>query len=117
MAAVLTYKLRLIRLNCYRSDEKYGDEVFLKMNDEKIWPMGEKYKEIDEGTVELNLEIQAVMPDTLVAIELWDYDLLTPNDKLGEFSMLINERGGPFTTDLKVTPGEEAKYSLEWEVH
>lgn len=117
MSPVLTYKLTLNKLHCYRLDEEGGDEVFLTMNGEKIWPADHKYQEVTEGSVDIHHEVLAVMPDTLVTIELWDYDLLTPNDKLGEFNMLINERGGPFTTDLKVAPGEEAKYSLEWEVH
>ena len=52
MAAVLTYKLHLIRLNCFRSDEKYGDEVFLKMSDEKIWPVAEKYRILGQSTLQ-----------------------------------------------------------------
>ena len=111
-----TYNLHIIGLNCYRQDESDGDEVFIKYKKERVWPLDSKYKKVTEGNHEVNFDIVSVTKGEIVALELWDYDLLTANDKLGVFSMLVNERGGPFTTDLSSSTGS-SKYSLEWEVH
>lgn len=110
-----TYKLHIISLNCYRQDESDGDEVFIKYKKERVWPLKEKYIKITEGNYEVNFDITAIEKGEVVDLELWDYDLLSANDKLGVFSMLVNERGGPFNTDLSQTSGS-SKYSIEWEV-
>ncbi|MEQ8927836.1 MAG: hypothetical protein RLO81_18615 [Fulvivirga sp.] len=115
--AETTYQLRLLKLHCYRQEESDGDEVFLKYKNEKIWPLNSKYESMKEGSQVVNVDIAGLISGTQMEIELWDYDLLTPNDKLGTFNMLINEKGGPFTTDLRTTNEEEAKYSLEWEAY
>lgn len=109
-------QLKLINLNCYRQDESDGDEVFLKYGKNKIWPEDTKYVKVQEGSYKVQVDLNEIGNGSMISIELWDYDFLTPNDKLGEFSMLVNERGGPFTTDLKATGSQDAKYSLEWEV-
>ncbi len=111
-----TYNLHIISLNCYRQDESDGDEVFIKYKKERAWPLDSKYKKVTEGNYKANFNIAGINKGEVVELELWDYDLLTANDKLGVFSMLINERGGPFNTDLSNSTGN-SKYSLEWEVH
>ncbi len=114
----IKYHFRLLGLYCYRQDEGDGDEVFLKFNKNKVWPTDSKYKKVKEGEYKIGHKIEGIDKDTTIDIELWDYDFLTPNDKLGTFTMLVNERGGPFKTDLKRAKGaEDAKYSLEWEVY
>ncbi|QSE96149.1 hypothetical protein [Fulvivirga lutea] len=115
--AEITYQLRLLKLHCYRQEESDGDEVFIKYKKEKIWPLKSKYESMKEGSLDVNVDIAGLESGTEVEIELWDYDLLTPNDKLGTFKMLVNEKGGPFKTDLLVELGEDAKYSLEWEAY
>jgi len=117
MAEATTYTLNLLKINCYRQDEGDGDEVFLKYKKERIWPLNTKYKKITEGECDLKVDIPAIKHGETVEIELWDYDFLTPNDKLGVFKMLINEKGGPFVTDLQTKASMGAKYSLEWELH
>ncbi len=117
MSDNIKYQLRLLKLYCYRQDEGDGDEVFLKVDKKKFWPSEAKYIKVKEGDYKIAHNIDGVIKGTTIKIELWDYDFLTPNDKLGEFTMLVNERGGPFRTDLKQTDGEMAKYSLEWEAY
>ena len=105
---------RLLELHCYLSDEK-ADEVFLKMDKKKIWPVETKYIEMNVSELKVNIAVSAER-DTMLEVELWDYDTWTPNDKLGVFKMLVDQRGGPFTADLIGKKGVEAKYSLKWEV-
>ena len=113
----MIYNVRILKLNCYRQNEADGDEVFIKYKDKKVWPLNSKYQKLSEGSEKLNLEIPEVEKDNTVILELWDYDLFTPDDKLGTFSMLVNERGGPFTTDMKRDKGsDDSRYSIEWEV-
>ncbi len=116
MAANTIYELRLLNLYCYRQDEADGDEVYLQYNENKIFPLDSKYIKMKEGEIKVGERINDIEKGTHINIELWDYDFLSPNDKLGEFLMLVNERGGPFKTDLKSVESEDAKYSLEWEV-
>jgi len=109
-------KCKLLKLHCYISDES-ADEVFLKFNEKKIWPADTKYVEMNTAEETLNIEMAEVEADTSMEIELWDYDSWSPNDKLGVFKMVVDGRGGPFTSDLIREQGSGAKYSLEWEVH
>lgn len=99
-------------------DEGDGDEVYLKHKGKRIWPLNGKYQTMKDGDEkEVNVEVPDIDKDITVEIELWDYDILTENDRLGVFKMLVNERGGTFITDLTEMPVKGAKYSLEWEVH
>jgi hypothetical protein len=117
MAENVKYQLRLLNLYCYRQDEGDGDEVFLKHDKKKLWPADSKYVKVKEGDYKISQNLDGIDKGTQMIIELWDYDFITPNDKLGEFVMLVNERGGPFKTDLKALESQDAKYSLEWEVY
>lgn len=105
---------RIIKLNCYLSDEE-ADEVFLIHNKNRIWPTDKKYIEMKDTELKIGVDL-AVERNTMLELELWDYDTWTPNDLLGTFKLLADERGGPFTSDLITNSGVSAKYSLEWEV-
>lgn len=107
---------RLLKLHCYINDEGKDDEVFLKYNKKKLWPDTEKYKQMSGGEEAIGADIADIERGNSIEIELWDYDTWSPNDKLGIFKMIVDERGGPFTSDLTVEKGSGAKYSLEWEV-
>jgi len=109
--------LHIKKLNCYRQDEGDGDELFIRYEKERIWPLNKKYLKVNEGEHEVKVDVSAIERNTQVELELWDYDLLTVNDKLGTFNLLINERGGPFITDLKGSSSSGPKYSIEWEVY
>ena len=99
------------------SDEADADEVFLKLGKNKVWPADAKYIGMSGGEQSINVDLAEVEEGTSLEIELWDYDTWSPNDKLGVFKMMVDGRGGPFTSDLMREQGSGAKYSLEWEVH
>ncbi|MDX1628885.1 MAG: hypothetical protein R3345_09315 [Fulvivirga sp.] len=109
------YNVHINRIHCYRQDESDGDELFLKYKGERIWPLHHKYKKVKEGEEEVNIDIAGISPGEIIEIELWDYDILSSNDKLGTFKMLIDEQGGPFSTDLSGN-NTMMKYTLDWEV-
>lgn len=109
------FSLRLNKIHCYLQDEGDGDELFLKYEGKRIWPSDKKYTKSTPEPIEVKVKIDDLDVHCHLKIELWDYDFFTPNDKLGVFTMQLNERGGPFITDLTTKGG--AKYSLEWEVY
>ena len=108
--------LKLISLYCHAPDEMDWDEVYLKMNGKKIWPASEKYQKLKLGETALEVNINDIDIEDMVKIELWDYDKLSRNDKLGSFSFRTDERG-KFQTEMKKIPGVKASYSLEWEYY
>jgi hypothetical protein len=113
-----TFTLRLLKLNCYVTDEADADEVFLKMNKKKIWPVREQYKSMERGALPVDVEIKDIAGNSKIELELWDYDLLSSNDLLGTFKIIADRRGGPYNTDMVLNKksGENARYNLEWEI-
>lgn len=109
-------KCTLLALHCYLSDEGDKDEVFLKFNGKRIWPSGAKYVKADKEEMKIALEMEVNEGDDM-NIELWDYDLLTPNDLLGSFNFKLLSKGGPYRTDLQRAKDAKAKYTLEWEFY
>ncbi len=118
MKTTETYTLILQKLNCYLPDESDGDEIYLKINDEKIWPVNKKFEIISSGTLTLGIEIKDLTKDEEVIIELWDFDIISKNDLLGNFKITADKPGGPYNTDLHVDlrEGNKAKYNLEWKI-
>ncbi|TRX62063.1 hypothetical protein FNH22_01720 [Fulvivirga sp. M361] len=111
------FNLDIITLHCYRQDERKADEIFICYQGKKIWPSDKKYKKITVGKHTLNFRIPQIEQNESIVLELWDYDFFSPNDHLGTFNMLINEKGGPYRTDLDLKESRNAKYTLEWEAH
>jgi len=111
----MNFKIHLICLHCYVSDEKEGDEVFLKYDGKKIWPKEQKYVKIKEGSQKIGYEIEAEKGSSK-EVEIWDYDLLSSNDKLGVVSLLADVQGGPFRSEMARRETGRAHYVLEWEV-
>ena len=72
-----------------------------------------------DTTTDLNVEIREIAKNQEVAIELWDWDFLSPNDKLGTFKLIVQGDPGPFSTDMVQNQKEtkKAKYTLDWEVY
>ncbi|MGB3466047.1 MAG: hypothetical protein WBA74_12285, partial [Cyclobacteriaceae bacterium] len=107
-------KLHITHISCNVNDEFDGDEIYLKYKGEKIWPTG-LFKGIRTGEV-LPVDAVVELPEGGNAtIELWEYDLLTRNDYLGTFDMVVNETGGPFQTSLKLANQDFlASYLLTW---
>lgn len=109
----------LNRLHCYFVEESEYDDVFLKYNGKKIWPIDKKQQPIMmDTTTELNLEIKELSRNQEVVIELWDWDFLSPNDKLGTFTLHIEGEPGTYSTDMvrNLRETKKAKYTLDWEV-
>ncbi len=116
MENVLT--LQLIKLNCYQSDESDADEVFLKFNKKKIWPSKHRFEKMKSGSIEINMDLKEITVNSMITIELWDYDWLSSNDLLGTFKIIIDKAGGPFNTDMATNKkeGDRARYNLEWQL-
>lgn len=114
-----TRTLLLSRLHCYLVEEHEYDEVFLKYRNKRIWPKNKKWQAIMmDTTTELEVEIDGMEKYQDVVIELWDWDLLSPNDKLGTFTLLIEDDAGPFSSDMvqNLKETRKAKYTLDWEL-
>ncbi|HMQ00538.1 MAG TPA: hypothetical protein PKC24_12215 [Cyclobacteriaceae bacterium] len=109
-------KCTLLKIHCYLSDEGDKDEIFLKHNGKKIWPSNSRYKKADKDELDIQIELSAEDGQQLV-LELWDYDLFSSNDRLGEFQFQLLTKGGPYRTDLKRAKDTQARYTLEWEYH
>ena len=113
------YTLILSRIHCYFVEENEYDDVYLKYNGKKIWPEKKKQQPIMmDATTELGIEINNLDRHQEVAIELWDWDLISLNDKLGTFTMTVSADSGPFSTDMirNLKETKKAKYTLDWEV-
>ncbi len=111
-------KIHLIAIHCMLNEESDKDEVFLKHIGNRIWPTKGKYHAMasnERTSVDVIFDHDPI--EDLI-IELWDWDLLTPNDLIGTFQMHINaDDYGKFTTALRVANSEStASYLLEWEI-
>ena len=111
-------KIRLISLHCMLNEESDKDEVFLKHKGKRIWPQKGKYHTMDSNErTPVNVMLDHD-PSNDLSVELWDWDLLTPNDLIGTFGMHINaDDYGKFTTALRIAHSKStASYLLEWEI-
>lgn len=114
-----SYQLILLRLHCYFVEENEYDDVFLKYNGKKIWPPHKKQQHIMmDTTTELNVVLDNVPLQQQMVIELWDWDFLSPNDKLGTFTMFLEGETNIFSTDMVQNRKEttKAKYTLDWKL-
>ena len=115
-----TFTVRLISLHCYFVEENDYDDVFLKYKGKRIWPKNKKQQSIMmDTTTELDVELAGIKRNENIVVELWDWDFLSPNDKLGTFSMRIEGDTGTFSTDMIQNRKEtkKAKYTVDWEVY
>ena len=108
---------KLLNILCHVPDERDLDEIYLAINKKKIWPINKKYKQLEVGSTELNFDIKEVERGQTIEIQLWDYDLLSRNDFLGTFKLILDSPGGPYSTDLSKKDTKVANYTLEWEYH
>jgi hypothetical protein len=51
-----------------------------------------------------------------VELELWELDNILSSQCIGKFNLLLRKTGSSFTTDLRLTSKDFARYSLEWAV-
>ena len=111
----LTIKLK--SLTCFITDEDKFDDVFLKFDKKKVWPLDKKQHPVPVGNTKLNFTISNLTPNEPAVIELWDHDNFSANDLLGKFTLIPDKPGGPYTVDM-VTPSTKdvAKYTMEWQI-
>ncbi len=116
MERSIHYKLKLLKIHCYIPDESDADEVYLKMNGKKIWPVnGNKYESMKDNSFPLDLEFK-VEKGSKNLIEIWDYDVISADDLLGTVEIKADQAGGPFNADMVQKETDHAKYSLEYEI-
>lgn len=109
------YTIKLHSLLCYLPDES-TDEVYLMFNGNKIWPKDKKFFSLNEGdSIELKIET-TVIKGASIKIELWEFDDLSPDDKLGKFILEADKLGGPYTSDMIKEDKGKSKYAINWEV-
>jgi len=116
--AVPKLKIRLLRITCFTTGESGDDEVFLMNDGNRIWPQNSRYRSMKSGKEEIGVEILDLDQGTMVEIEIWDYDLLSSNDKIGLFKLFADKQGGPFIAEMIKNTDESsvARYNLEWEI-
>ena len=109
-------KIRIKSVQCTTPDEIDKDEMYLKKDGHKIWPEGERYHRVDTGDIEqvgLDLEMESGWNE----IEVWDYDFVSLNDRLGVFKFKVDEVPGKFSTSMTLLErNSTASYMLFWEV-
>lgn len=72
----------------------YEDELYIKVNDSKIWPAG-KHEQINSQQTK---EVEYSLPlDKSVTIQLWEYDQISSDDLLGYLTLRPNHQQGDFT--------------------
>ncbi|MCV9389319.1 hypothetical protein [Reichenbachiella ulvae] len=109
-------KIHIKSVQCTVPDEIDKDEMFLKYDGKKIWPVGDWYFRIDTGdkvVVNIDLEVQ----DGWNELELWDFDYLTFNDHLGTFKFFVDNNKGEYSTSMELCEeGSTASYIMQWEL-
>jgi len=111
-------RIKLLHLHCMLNEESDKDEVFLKFNGHRVWPEHGRYHAMNSNErIALNIVLEHD-PSQELNVELWDWDLLSANDKIGTFVMQVRAGDyGKFTSSLKVAnAGSTASYLLEWEI-
>lgn len=118
MASERKLFVKILCINCFFTDELGFDEIYLLVHGKKIWPENEKYIPVKSGRTEVNVAIGNLESNSELEIEIWDFDYLSANDLLGRVQLLVDEPGGPYTTDMvpNVAKTIKAKYSLVWEI-
>jgi hypothetical protein len=109
--------VKLIKLTCHVPSEGDGDELYIKLNDEKIWPVDGKFHRL-KGNETAPLDIRVDMPapkNSPIQIELWDFDWVSASDLLGKFEFQA-AGDGHFSTDLTYSVNNIARYTLDWEI-
>jgi len=108
--------LKLSSVSCQVPNEDDKDEMFLKINGQKIWPKENRYFKIDvDETVPINLRFKVTVG--WIKLELWDYDFGKKNNHLGNFHFKVENKSGVFSTTLTINDEvtKIAEYVLNWE--
>ena len=113
---MITYHCKILSITPYVQTEADGDELLLKLNRVKIWPLDKPFHHVSEGSIPINLDLPLSTLGHKLQLELWEYDVFFWKSQIGSFILVADEVGGPFITDLSGNKKSHAKYSLTWEV-
>ncbi len=109
-------KIRINTIQCLTPDEIDKDEMFLKKDGHKIWPKEKLYHRVDIGDLKevgLTLNVEEGWNE----IEVWDFDFVSPNDRLGVFKFMVDNTPGKYTTSMTLLEkNSTAIYKLYWEI-
>ena len=109
-------KIRINSIQCVTPDEIDKDEIFLKKNGRKIWPKDQKYHKIDSSDI-VNINLILAVSEGWNEIEVWDYDFLSLNDKLGIFKFKADSISGKYSTSMLLHDKKSmANYIMYWEI-
>lgn len=109
-------KIKIVSVQCTTPDEIDKDEMYLKMNGEKIWPEGERYHRVDTGDVE-EVDMELDVKEGWNEIEVWDYDFVSQNDLLGVFKFKVDNEVGEYSTSMTLLENNStASYLMNWEI-
>ncbi len=110
--------LRLLNLYCFLTDESGSDEIYLVVDNKRVWPEQGRFHSVRPGQTVINTQVGGFRPGQEIEIEIWDYDYISRNDLLGKVPVYLDEPGGPYITDMiqNEQETEKAKYSIEWEI-
>ncbi len=111
-------KIHIQAIQCLLNDESDQDEAFLKYQGKRIWPDHGRYHKMNSNEkCEVNVTIEHD-PSHDLEVELWDWDLLSSNDLIGTFRMLVSaDDYGKFSTALQRAKSTgTANYMLYWEI-
>ena len=110
--------LNLIQLISHCPSEMGGDELFLKLNGKRIWPITEKYFSARTELIPIKSEI-TLLNFGFVDLELCDYDNWLSSSCLGIFRVLIDRDTSfknVYESDLIKRGKDFSSYSLLWEI-
>jgi len=109
-------KCKLKALRCYRSSERGGDEIYLKLDGKQMWPQVPYERIHSMGEVEINLSIVTGKSAGSIRIELWEKDILK-DDFLGYFLFVPNGSEGEYVSDLRLANKNDThRYAMVWEI-
>lgn len=105
--------IKLVSIICMQTDETDKDEIFLLMNNKKIWPEKSKFYAIDiDEEVSVNLQMEFSKGNC--SIDLWEYDYIGSNEILGSFELEVGEKGS--FSEMMTNIKGESSYILNYEV-
>ncbi len=111
--------LRISSIVCEIPEESDKDEIYLVFRDKKIWPKNLKFLKIDvDETLDVGLQVKVTKPGSM-KLELWEYDLASPDDHLGSFILDFENLAPASYTDLLLRDekgAERASYYINWEI-
>ncbi|MEP1035282.1 hypothetical protein [Ekhidna sp.] len=110
-------KIKIHAIICNVPDESGTDEIFLKVENLKIWPVNSKFLKIGVDEV-LDVNVSRNVDGDWLELELWDFDYTSRNDHLGSFHLDLKQEQGHYGTILSnnTEVSEHADYMINWEL-